>query len=267
MRHGKPLQIFVVDAFAARLFSGNPAGVCLVTEERSPQWMQDVAAEMNLSETAFLTRLEPDLWQLRWFTPTVEVALCGHATLAAAHILWTECGLGPDTLWFATRSGRLSATRDAHRIRLDFPAQTPRPEPTTAALVDALGVHPQWVGRGGDDLLAVLASGQEVRALTPDLARLSTLDARGIIVSARSDDPAYDCVSRFFAPRVGVPEDPVTGSAHCCLGPYWAARLGKTELRAFQASPRGGVLGVAVQGDRVHLHGTAITVLSGTLRA
>ncbi|HEX7049899.1 MAG TPA: PhzF family phenazine biosynthesis protein [Longimicrobiales bacterium] len=259
------LRILQVDAFTDRPFRGNPAAVCVLPEPREPAWMQDVAREMNLSETAFLVP-EDDGFRLRWFTPAVEVDLCGHATLASAHVLWEDGLLAPEaTARFHTRSGLLTAVRSGDRIVLDFPA---KPEEATTApegLAHALGITPAYVGRNKFDLLVELPSEAAVRELAPDFARLRTIDARGVIVTARAATRDYDFVSRFFAPRVGVDEDPVTGSAHCCLGPFWQKRLGRTEFTAYQASPRGGTVHVEVRGDRVRLGGQAVTVLRGEL--
>jgi len=255
--------IYVVDAFAERPFTGNPAAVCPLPVAASPAWMQRVAAEMNLSETAFLHRRD-DGWNLRWFTPTLEVDLCGHATLAAAHVL-RETGLaaGDVPLVFHTRSGPLTVTADGAGYALDFPAlpvaRTPQPE----GLPEALGAGPVWVGTNGMDLFVELADEAAVRSLRPDPARLARYPVRGVIVTARAADS--DFVSRFFAPASGIPEDPVTGSAHCALAPYWAAKLGRTDLVGFQASARGGRVTVSVRGSRVVLGGTAVTVLRGAL--
>jgi len=260
-------DLYIVDAFAEGPFGGNPAAVCLPDREPDAGWMQRVAAEMNLSETAFLLPRGPGEWNLRWFTPRVEVDLCGHATLASAHTLWRERGVAAEALTFHTRGGPLIAAPEDGAIRLDFPARPPTAVETDPALAEALGVTPQWMGRAGDDLLVVVAHAQAVRALDPDLAKLATHEARGVMVTAPGDRPEYDFVSRFFAPAVGIPEDPVTGSAHCALGPYWGARLGKDRLRAYQASERGGSVSVRLQGERVHLLGGAVTVLEGRLRA
>ncbi len=235
------LRIVQVDAFASRPFSGNPAAVCVLTAPRDERWMQDVACEMNLAETAFL-HPENEGYRLRWFTPTIEMALCGHATLASAHVLWEE--------------GRLPA-----------PATPPAPAAAPPGLATALGgsVTPRWVGRSKFDYLVELDSEATVRALIPDLAALEQVDARGMIVTSRATTPGYDFVSRFFAPRAGVPEDPVTGSAHCALTPFWGERLKQTEMTAYQASSRGGVIRVRLAGDRVMLAGQAVTVLRGDL--
>jgi predicted PhzF superfamily epimerase YddE/YHI9 len=263
------LPLYQVDAFTARPFAGNPAAVCLLDRPRADAWIQDVAAEMNLSETAFLER-RADGWGLRWFTPAVEVDLCGHATLASAHVLW-ESGAaqdGGEALRFHTRSGLLVARRRGAEIELDFPA-LPVAAAASPGLAAALGAELRWCGRNQLDLLVELASERDVRALAPDFPRLkvATPPGRGVIVTARSEAPECDFVSRFFAPAVGIDEDPVTGAAHCALGPYWSAKLGKSELRAYQASARGGWLGVRVAGDRVYLTGRAVTVLRGELAA
>jgi predicted PhzF superfamily epimerase YddE/YHI9 len=255
------LEIFQVDAFTDKPFAGNPAAVCVLPEAADEVWMQEVANEMNLSETAFLVQQE-DGYNLRWFTPAVEVDLCGHATLASAHILWEQGLLPPDAqARFFTRSGLLSAGRKASWIELDFPAE---PEEQTAipeTLLRALGVDAQYVGKNRFDFLLEFASAETVRKMTPDFTLLSAISARGFIVTSRSDSSEYDFISRFFAPAFGVNEDPVTGSAHCCLGPYWAKKLGKEELTAFQASARGGVVKVRVGDDRVYLGGQAVTVM------
>ncbi len=263
-----PRQPFTqVDAFTDRAFSGNPAAVCLLEAERGAEWMQLVAAEMNLAETAFLVR-RPDGFGLRWFTPSCEVDLCGHATLASAHALWENGQLAPDaTARFHTRSGVLTAERRDGTIWLDFPATPAAPAPVPAELTDALGASPRYVGRTPFDYLVELESEPTVRALDPDLGRLARLPVRGVIVTAASIDPARQFVSRFFAPAAGIPEDPVTGSAHCALGPFWGERLGRMELVGYQASRRGGTVRVRLANERVHLGGQAVTVLRGELLA
>jgi PhzF family phenazine biosynthesis protein len=223
--------------------------------------MQAVAREMNLSETAFLSR-QTDGYDLRWFTPAAEVDLCGHATLASAHILW-EAGYlkQAEQARFHTRSGLLTAVRQEDWIQMDFPAKIEEPADPPPDLLAALGAEVCYVGRNAFDYLVEVESEAVVRSLKPDFGRLEKLPVRGVIVTSRSSTPEFDFVSRFFAPAVGVNEDPVTGSAHCCLGPYWAPKLGKSEMTAYQASPRGGVLRVCVQGERVLLSGQAVTVL------
>ena len=259
------IPIYQVDAFTAEPFRGNPAAVCVLSAPRDEQWMQNVAREMNLSETAFLHR-ENDGWSLRWFTPSVEVALCGHATLASAHILWETGQLRPDeTARFQTKSGLLTATRNGPDIELDFPAKTAEPADAPAGLAEALGVKPLVVGRSAFDYLVEIDSAAALRTMKPNFAMLAGLPVRGVIVTSRSDQPQFDFVSRFFAPASGVNEDPVTGSAHCTLGPFWQARLNKAELVAYQASARGGMVKVRVAGNRVFLGGQAVTVLRGEL--
>lgn len=257
----QPLSMLQIDAFTAVPFAGNPAGVCFLDHQRPDAWMQSVAAEMNLSETAFLLP-EGDGYRLRWFTPAAEVRLCGHATLASAHALWETARLPQDaTARFYTLSGLLTARRNAGWIELDFPARPPQPV-QVPGLAEALGASPLGIYQDVDDYLVELATEVEVRSLTPQIHILKELPVRGIIVTARSTTPDFDFISRFFAPRVGVNEDPVTGSAHCCLTPFWAARLGKTALTAYQASARGGVINVRQEGERVILAGQAVTVFS-----
>jgi PhzF family phenazine biosynthesis protein len=286
-----------VDAFTNHPFSGNPAAVCILPRpleeprmqngasmqsEASGQseaslqseawmqreaWMQNVAMEMNLAETAFLTPQE-DGYGLRWLTPTMEVDLCGHATLAAAHVLWEEGHLSQTaTARFHTRSGLLTAVRNGEWIEMDFPAEPETETHPPPELSASLGVTPLYVGKNRMDYLVALSSEALVRALAPDHALLRKVPARGVIVTSRSDSEEYDFVSRFFAPTAGVDEDSVTGSAHCCLGPFWASRLRKAELIGYQASPRGGIVRVRMAGPRVALGGQAVTVLHGELAA
>jgi PhzF family phenazine biosynthesis protein len=259
--------LFHVDAFENGPFTGNPAAVCLLDPDAAPNdaWMAAVAAEMNLSETAFLQVRDDGDWDLRWFTPTVEVDLCGHATLASAHVLWTEGRANDQRLAFHTRSGVLTATRATDLIELDFPALENTPVDPPDGLGAALGVVPVATARNVHDLLAELADAATVRTLTPDHAAIADIDARAVVVTARSDDETHDFISRCFGPRVGINEDPVTGSAHCALATYWSERLGRTELHAYQASSRGGELRVTLDGDRVRLGGTAVTVSRGEL--
>ncbi len=260
------LTIYQVDAFTDQPFAGNPAGVCVLPEPRDDGWMQAVAREMNLSETAFLLE-EDDGYRLRWFTPAVEVDLCGHATLASAHILWEEGYLWEDqAARFFTRSGLLTAERrDGGWIEMDFPATPEKVAEAPRQLLEALGIegHVRYAGKNVFDYLIEVDDEAVVRGLTPDMTLLAKVPARGIIVTSRASTSDFDFVSRFFAPQVGVSEDPVTGSAHCCLAPYWSERLGKDEMLAYQASPRGGVVRVRVAGERVKLGGQAITVLRG----
>jgi PhzF family phenazine biosynthesis protein len=259
------LTIVQVDAFTSTPFAGNPAAVCVLPAAREERWMQDVAREMNLSETAFLL-LENNGYRLRWFTPAVEVALCGHATLASAHVLWQDGHLAAGApARFHTKSGLLTAERRGDWIELDFPATPAAPALLPAGVAEALGVAPRWVGRSKFDYLLEVDAEAAVRSLAPDFAALARAEARGIIVTSRATTPGYDFVSRFFAPRAGVNEDPVTGSAHCALTPFWSERLRRTEMTAYQASPRGGVVRVRLAGDRVVLSGQAVTVLRGDL--
>jgi PhzF family phenazine biosynthesis protein len=259
------LKLYQVDAFTEKPFAGNPAAVCLLAEPRDPAWMQSVATEMNLSETAFLVK-ENDGFRLRWFTPALEVELCGHATLASAHVLWEAGVLPPDQqARFRTLSGLLTADRKGDWIEMDFPAEPIGPLDAPPDLTKALGVAPTFVGRNRFDYYAEIESDQALRTMKPDFALVGKLSARGLGVTARSASPDYDFVSRFFAPQSGVLEDPVTGSAHCALGPYWKTKLNKSELIGFQASARGGIVRVQLAGDRVRLSGQAVTVLRGEL--
>jgi len=257
--------IYQVDAFTDRPFAGNPAAVCLLKESADDNWMQNVAAEMNLSETAFLVP-QADGYNLRWFTPAVEVDLCGHATLASAHVLWETGQLASDEeARFHTKSGLLTAVFSQNWITLNFPAKPETPADTPPGLAEALGVEPVYVGKNAFDYIVEVESETAVRAITPNHATLRTLPVRGIIVTARAETEGLDFVSRFFAPGSGIDEDPVTGSAHCCLGPFWASKLGETDFTAYQASPRGGLIRVSIIGDRVLLQGQAVTVLQGKL--
>ncbi len=264
------LDLFQVDAFTDRPFAGNPAAVCLLAEPADAEWMQSVAREMNLSETAFL-HPTGDGFGLRWFTPAIEVELCGHATLASAHVLWETGTLAPDgQARFHTLSGLLTAERKGEWMELDFPARPAEEVQPPEGLAEALGagnVEPLFVGRSKYDYLLELPSDEAVRSADPDHRRLASLPVRGVIVTARGSDNPFHFVSRFFAPGSGVDEDPVTGSAHCTLGPYWQGRLGRDEFLAYQASARGGVVRVRVEGDRVKLGGQAVTVLRGRLVA
>ncbi|HLA64422.1 MAG TPA: PhzF family phenazine biosynthesis protein [Rhodothermales bacterium] len=271
-----PHPFYQIDAFADGPFTGNPAAVVLLDAAADAEWMQAVAQEMNLAETAFLYGRdgepgEEGVYGLRWFTPTVEVDLCGHATLAAAHALYEAGLLAPDAAArFDTASGRLTVRRaGAAGLTMDFPSTPPVAAAPPPLLAETLGAWPQWMGTTPFDLFAVLDSETAVRGLAPDMAAVEALGApRGLIVTARADvGVPYDFVSRFFAPAAGVPEDPVTGSAHCALAPYWAGRLSRTALVGFQASARGGRVSVRVAGDRVELTGRAVTVVRGEMTA
>ena len=259
-------KIFQVDAFAEEPFQGNPAGVCLLREEASDPWMQSVAMEMNLSETAFIWP-RGDEFTIRYFTPLVEIPLCGHATLAGAHVLWEEDRVPPaESIVFHAREDRLEAGCEAAWIRLDFPAKPVVDADIPGRLEAALGAKSRAAFRWPEiGYLVELGSEPAVRDLEPDLGLLCKGKYGGIIVTARCESGPYDFVSRFFAPEIGIDEDPVTGIAHCCLGPYWAARLGRTELTGHQVSRRGGVVKIRMKGDRVELLGQAVTVIRGRL--
>ena len=258
-------EIFQVDAFTDKPFGGNPAAVCVLPEAADEQWMQHLAREMNLSETAFLVE-QDDGYDLRWFTPAVEVDLCGHATLASAHILWEQGFLQPDSpARFHTRSGLLGAVRRGSWIELDFPAEPEKQTEIPDSLFEALGATALYAGKNRFDFLMEFESADTVRTMSPNFSLLSNIPCRGFIVTSRSDADPYDFICRFFAPAAGVNEDPVTGSAYCCLGPYWADKLDKKELSAYQASARGGVVKVRVGDDRVYISGQAVTVMRGTI--
>ncbi len=262
------VRCWQVNAFTSRPFHGNPAAVCWLEQDVPDRWMQAVAAEMNLSETAFVRKTDNGL-QLRWFTPTVEVDLCGHATLATIHAL-TTAGLvsSSEPIQFQTRSGTLTCQRRGALIELNFPALPAEETAHDARLLEAMGITaPVYFGKNRFDAIVVVSSPAEVRSVQPDFRRLGHLPYRGVIVTAQSDDPRYDFESRFFAPAVGVDEDPVCGSAHCCLTPFWSQRLQKTKLTAWQASARGGHLQLRLEGDRVVLGGEAVVVWQGELMA
>ena len=265
MTRGSGQKFVVVDAFTDRPFAGNPAAVCVMDAPADEAWMKAVAREMNLSETAFL-HPEGEGWRLRWLTPLVEVDLCGHATLASAHVLWESGRLAAGTdARFLSRSGPLGARRQDGRIVLDFPTQSPVAGAAPAGLAQALGADPVSVARGRTDTLAELASAAMVRDLRPDMTALAGLDTRCVMVTAPGDQPGIDFVSRFFGPRVGIPEDPVTGAAHTLLGPFWGARLGTQRLVGYQASARGGTVYLQLRGDRIDLGGHAVTVSEGEI--
>ncbi|MGB2964407.1 MAG: PhzF family phenazine biosynthesis protein [Anaerolineales bacterium] len=259
------LKIYQVDAFTDQPFRGNPAAVCILPKPREEDWMASVAREMNLSETAFLHQVG-DGFNLRWFTPAVEVSLCGHATLASAHILY-ETGLiaEAEEARFHSASGLLTAKKVREEIELNFPATPPEEISEPPGLMEALGVIPEFVGKSRFDYLVRVGSEAEVKGATPDFIKLNELGVRGVMLTSLCESGEFDFISRFFAPGAGIDEDPVTGSAHCCLGPYWGEVLGKTELMAFQASARGGVVRVRVGPERVYLGGKAVTVMVGEL--
>ncbi|MBE7383271.1 MAG: PhzF family phenazine biosynthesis protein [Leptolyngbya sp. SIO1E4] len=270
MRVSAPINILQVDAFTDSPFGGNPAAVCVLPAATHADWMQAIAAEMNLSETAFLYPVEEG-YHLRWFTPAAEVDLCGHATLASAHVLWSEGYLSAtQTARFQTQSGLLTATQAEGWITLNFPARPVTAIAATPELLKSLrGLQPSYTGCSGDsadaNFLVELASEAYVRSLQPDFGMMRTLPVQGVIVTAPADDPKFDFVSRYFAPAIGINEDPVTGAAHCSLTPYWQAKLGKSDLMAQQVSARGGILKVQFQGERVLISGQAVTVLKGLL--
>lgn len=258
--------LVLVDAFAEAPFEGNPAAVCLLEDERPAAWMQALAAELNQSETAFVRRQSGGCFSLRWFTPAVEEELCGHATLAAAHVLW-ESGVVPrnDEIHFDTRGGSLSAHTAEEGVALDFPTEPATETEAPADLAAVLGARIVAYGRSRLDHLVELEHETEVASLAPDLARLARLTGRGVIVTARAVRAGFDFVSRFFAPSEGIPEDPVTGSAHCTLAPWWHERLGRRDLVGRQLSKRGGTVRVRHWDSRTILLGSAVTVMRGAL--
>ncbi len=257
------IPLYQVDAFTSEVFSGNPAAVCPLESWIDDRILQGIATENNLSETAFLVRFG-DGYELRWFTPVIEVSLCGHATLASAYVLFNCLGWPSDTIHFHTRkSGQLTVVRDHDLLKMDFPSRPPTAQETPRGLEAALGTSPQRVFGSEEDLLAVLSSEASVRALSPDFTTLAKVERRGVIVTARGE--RSDFVSRFFAPAVGIPEDPVTGSAHCVLTPYWAGVLGKRDLHALQVSRRGGELFCQDRGSRVQIAGRAVLYLTGSI--
>jgi PhzF family phenazine biosynthesis protein len=258
------VKLYQVDAFTGVPFRGNPAAVCLLPGPAEKNWMQSLAAEMNLSETAFLVKQENG-YGLRWFTPAVEVDLCGHATLASAHVLYEIGKIEPDQeTIFHTASGVLKANKRGEKIELNFPVTPAEEIPEPPGLTAALGVKAVYIGKSRFDYLVRVNSELEVREANPDIDKLNELGVRGIMLTSQGEGD-YDFISRFFAPGAGIDEDPVTGSAHCCLGPYWGRELGKVEMSAFQASARGGEVGVRLVGERVHLTGKAITIFQADL--
>ncbi|MDR0787090.1 MAG: PhzF family phenazine biosynthesis protein [Gemmatimonadota bacterium] len=261
----RTVPIVQVDTFTRRPFAGNPAAVCILDELPPEWWLCDVAREINLSRTACLIPHE-DGFDLRWFAPDREVDLCGHATLASAHVLWEEGHLRADQpARFHTRGGELIAHLRAGWIEIDFPARPVSLQPAPCGLAEALGVEILWVGSDGTDLLVELADEKTVRTLCPDLAAIARIPVRGVVVTSRAITSGVDFVSRFFAPRQGVPEDPVTSSAHCALAPFWSERLGAQCLTGYQVSARGGTVRVTMNGSRVLIAGQAVTVLRGSI--
>lgn len=260
------LSIYQVDAFTDKPFYGNPAGVCVLPERVTEEWMQNVAREMNLSETAFLIK-QDNGYNLRWFTPTIEVDLCGHATLASAHILWEQNYLPKnEEAIFYTKSGLLTAKKTANGgIELNFPIEPDSETIPPNGLLESLGVQAKYIGKNRFDYIVEVSSEEEVRNLKPDFNGLSKIPCRGVIVTSISTSKEYDFVSRFFCPGVGVNEDPVTGSAHCCLAPYWKNRLNNNHFIASQVSERGGILTVRLEDQRVYIGGQAVTVLKAEL--
>jgi PhzF family phenazine biosynthesis protein len=259
------LSYSLIDAFTAKAFGGNPAAVFLLPEARDNAWMQKVAMEMNQPETAFLVE-QVQGYDISWFTPAVEVELAGHPTLASAHWLWESGRVAPNqATQFHCRSGVLTAERNDDWISLDFPSTPAVAVTEPDGLSVALGTPLVWTGASFLDLLVEVESEEALRAIEPDLLPLSKFPVRGVIATARASSQPYDFVSRFFAPQSGINEDPVTGSAHCSLGPYWAGKLGKKKLLAYQASSRGGVVRVEVSDTRVILEGQAVTVATGEL--
>ena len=261
------LTIYQVDAFTRHIFHGNPAAICFLTSYPDDDIMQAVAREMNLAETAFLVENETGNWNLRWFTPVSEVDLCGHATLASAHLMFElhKVPLG-STIRFQTRSGELRVVRaDNGLLEMDFPAEPVTKEVPCELLEMAIGTTSLFCGMNRMDAFVEISSEEKLRNLNPDMRAIAELPVRGLIVTAKAKTEGFDFVSRFFAPQLNIPEDPVTGSAHCCLAPYWSKKLGKTKLSARQVSPRGGNVQVELQGDRVLLRGEAVTVMKAEL--
>jgi PhzF family phenazine biosynthesis protein len=257
-----------VDAFADGPFSGNPAAVCVLPNPGDAPWMQRVAAELNLAETAFLVRRPDHAFDLRWFAPAAEVDLCGHATLASAHVLWESHALDhQEPARFHTRSGLLTAVKTGDWIELDFPATPAAAETPPPGLIEALGVSPRFVGRSRFDYLVEVDDERAVVDTKPDMNKLALISTRGVMVTARGGDGRYDFVSRFFAPAFGINEDPATGSAHCCLAPFWQTRIGKTTFVARQLSRRGATIKIRIEGDRIKLAGQAVTMMKGEFTA
>jgi PhzF family phenazine biosynthesis protein len=257
------IPLYVIDAFTRRVFGGNPAAVCPLEDWPSDEVMQKIGQENNLSETAFFVREAEGAYRLRWFTPTVEVDLCGHATLASAFVIFNFLDTSAASVTFNSKSGPLSVAREGERLTLDFPARPAAPSEAPAALLEALRARPREVLRSSVDYVAVYESEEEVRALTPDMTLLAGLGTQGVIVTAPGRES--DCASRYFAPAAGIPEDPATGAAHCTLTPYWAARLSKREIHALQVSARVGELFCVEAGDRTKISGSAVRYSEGNL--
>lgn len=259
------MKIYQADAFTDEAFKGNPAAVCILSELKKDSWMQNVAGEMNLSETAFLYK-EKEGYNLRWFTPKHEEDLCGHATLASAYVLWETQRVSEDEeIFFNTKSGLLTAKKNEEWIELNFPTEAEKEVEAPDMLIKALGINPKYIGRNRLDFLVEVESEEIVRNIKPDFKLLENVKTRGVIVTSKSNSEKYDFISRFFAPEVGVNEDPVTGSAHCCLAPFWKKRLKKDDFLAYQASERGGIIKVRLEKDRVYLSGKAVMILDGRL--
>ena len=260
------LKIFTVDAFTDKVFSGNPAAVCLLEKELDDSLLQNIAAEMNLSETAFVKKTD-DGFSLRWFTPKSEVELCGHATLASAHVLWQEGILEHDeeAVFQTVLKGKLTAKKTGDQIVLNFPVNSPKPSKRNEQLEKILNVNPVYFGTTDHHYVVELNSEDEVKNVKPDFSLLEKQEKYGTIITSKSESKDYDFVSRFFAPAKGINEDPVTGSAHCVLTPYWSQKLNKNNMKAYQASERGGYITVTLEGDRVLLGGKAVTVVKGEL--
>lgn len=261
------IPVYQVDTFTDKPFQGNPAGVCYMMDHRSDRWMQAVAMEMQLPDTAFFQQSEKG-FRLRWFTPSQELSLCGHATMAAAHVIWEIDLVAPDKpVQFETKSGLLQATREGEYIALGLPGLPALPQPEPSGLAEVLNQPILFFGSNGMDMLVEVPDAAQIRAWEPDLTYISSLDTRGLIVTARDHSGTCDFISRFFAPRTGVKEDPVTGSAHACLGPYWAGKLQKKRLIGYQASARGGEVLISMDETRVVIQGKAITVMQGVITA
>ncbi len=258
------MKLYQVDAFTDKIFSGNPAAVCVLDNPIPEELMKQVAAEINLSETAFLYPKDEG-YHLRWFTPLAEVKLCGHATLASAHVLWETDATNNSVINFLTLSGKLIAQKLGNTIELTFPGEPLTKTTFPEGMIEALGIRPIYMGKTDVRYFAELSSADEVRALKPDFNKLLQFPPARVIVTARSDNAKYDFISRYFAPGIGIPEDPVTGSAHCSLALYWSEKLDKTEFLAYQASARGGELKITLEGERVRLQGNAVTTMQGMM--